>query len=116
MAPAFYIDNTATMAVTDIQWISPTESSFQRLTGPTTLASYDFDRSDVYVNPYYDRTPKKEETRKERLIRWATAFKIFYPPKPDLILIKTENDELARYRESFKRRLKFKGQNRNLII
>jgi hypothetical protein len=62
MAPAFYID---TMAVTDIQWISPTESSFQRLTGPTTSASYDFDRSDVYVNPYYDRTPKKEETRRK---------------------------------------------------
>lgn len=106
MAPAFYID---TMAVTDIQWISPTDSSsFQRLTEPTTSASYDFDRSDVYVNPYYDRTPKKEETRKERLIRWATAFKIFYPPKPELVLIKS--DELARYRESFKRRLKDKTE------
>lgn len=113
MAPAFYIDTTAT---TDIQWISPTESySFQRLTSLTSSAPYDFDRSDVYVDPYLSYTPKKEETRKERLIRWATAFKMFYKT-PQYEVRKSKKECVAQQKEVAGRKEKFKGLNRNLIL
>lgn len=106
MAPAFSIDITP---INDIQWLSTDSSATQPLMRSVS----------GYSGCYYHNSPylskKKEETRKERLIRWASAFKCFYP-KLLFVVIKTQKDELAAYRETCKRRIKFKGQNRNLIL
>lgn len=117
MAPGFYIDVTP---INDIQWIDPSASSTtaaQRLYSPTTTSSYSFrsDDTSCHYNSSCYSPSKKEETRKERLVRWSEAFKIFYP-KLEFILIKTQNDDMARYRETYLRRYKFKGQNRNLML
>lgn len=109
MAPAFSIDITP---INDIQWLS-TDSSATQTTQTLTRPVSGYSGCYYHNSPYLSK--KKEETRKERLIRWASAFKCFYP-KLLFLVIKTQKNELAAYRETCKRRMKFKGQNRNLIL
>jgi hypothetical protein len=106
MSPAYLYDNTT--AVTDIQWISPTESySSQRLTridDTSTSQSY-------YRQEYVYEPPPKPETRKERVTRQSTAFSMFYGKRQYL---PKKISKSAQQKEVIKRENKFKGLNRNL--
>lgn len=106
MSPFYYYDDTT--AVADIQWISPTESYASQYPTCTYAGT-----SQSYYRQEYVYEPKKEETRKERLARQSSAFKMFYRI-PQYAARK--RNKFAERKEVMERVNKFKGLNRNLIL
>jgi hypothetical protein len=106
MAPAYLYDNT--MAVTDIQWISPTESYT-----PQRLTRVDDTSTGYYRQEYIYEPPPKPETRKERVVRQSTAFSMFYSKQQ---YVPRGSKKTAHQKEVIGRVNKFKGLNENLIL